>query len=125
MVMTSLVLTKVSVVVRSQGNNPRILNPDFLTSNGIVPSGWKPVDVTVLQPLAWVRYTNGVQINLETENVQFTANAPSECDWAEDLPRMPGKRGNGRSRESVVEAVIPTWYGAISPTSRRAVNHIR
>ena len=81
-------LTQVSIVILSQGNNPRILNPDFLARNGIVPSTWEPATVTVLPPIAVVRYENGGQVTLEGEKVQFIANSPEVFNWADDLPRM-------------------------------------
>ena len=74
-------LTQVAIVVVSQGNNPRILNPDFLAHNGIVPGGWKPTNVIVLPPMAAVSYENGVQVTLEGEKVLLQVNIPDQFDW--------------------------------------------
>ncbi len=81
-------LTQVSIVILSEGNNPRILNPDFLARNGIVPNSWEPAEVLVLPPLASVKYKNGIQLTVEVEKVQVITSSPTEINWAEDLPRM-------------------------------------
>jgi hypothetical protein len=56
-----LEIVNASVIVLSEGNNPRLLNPDFLERNRIVPAEWKVRDVVVTPPFAQV---NGRNTNL-------------------------------------------------------------
>jgi hypothetical protein len=56
-----LEIVNASVVVLPEGNNPRLLNPDFLERNRIVPTEWKIYDVVVTPPFAQV---NGRNTNL-------------------------------------------------------------
>jgi hypothetical protein len=51
-----LKMVSTSVVVLSEGNNPRLLNPDFLERNRIVSAEWKAQDVVVTPPFAQVVY---------------------------------------------------------------------
>jgi len=83
-----LKLAKVSVVVLSEGNNPRLLNPDFLERNGIVPADWPVKDVLVTPPLAQVTYENGVQFLVEIGKLQFQVNKPEAVVWQKKLPDM-------------------------------------
>jgi len=85
--MLEVKLTSVSVVVVSDGNNARILNPDFLERNEIVPKGWKTQNVIVTPPIAAVQYENGVSITVEDAKLTFSAN-PAVFDWATGLPRI-------------------------------------
>jgi hypothetical protein len=83
-----LKLAKVSVVVLSEGNNPRLLNPDFLERNGIVPVDWPVKDVLVTPPLAQITYENGVQFLVEIGKVQIQVNKPEAVAWEKKLPDM-------------------------------------
>ena len=40
-----LKLQNASVVVLSEGNNPKLLSHDFLARNGIVPENWQIGDI--------------------------------------------------------------------------------
>ena len=81
-------LENVAVVILSDGNNPRILNPDFLDRNAIVPPNWKADNVLVTPPFAQVFYPEGVQIFIDENKLQFTCSKPSTFDWAEGLPKI-------------------------------------
>lgn len=81
-------LTGATIVVLSEGNNPRILNPDFLERNGIAPSSWEVADVLVLPPVSRVVYKNSVEVQMEETRVVFAARTPSQVDWETELPRM-------------------------------------
>jgi len=83
-----LKLAKVSAVVLSQGNNPRLLNPDFLERNGISPPDWTVKDVLVTPPLAQVTYENGVQFLVEIGKLQIQINKPEAVSWEKNLPYM-------------------------------------
>lgn len=83
-----LKLEKVSVVVLSEGNNPRLLNPDFLERNGVVPARWSVKDVLVTPPLAQVIYENGVQFLVEIGKLQIQSNKPDGVSWEKSLPEM-------------------------------------
>lgn len=79
-------LANASVVVIATSNNPRLLNPDFLVRNDIVPADWEAVDTLVTPPLAQVRYGNGVAIVLEERRLQVQASKPEELPWDQRLP---------------------------------------
>lgn len=81
-------LQNVSVVVLSDGNNPALLNPDFLTKNGIVPSDWAVRQVLVTPPIATVAYENGVSITVEETKLQIVAAKLGEIDWQSELPQI-------------------------------------
>lgn len=84
----TLRLANVSVVVIATSNNPRLLNPDFLVRNHIVPADWEPADTFVTPPLAQVRYRNGVIIVLEETRLQVQARQPEALPWAQALPEV-------------------------------------
>lgn len=84
--MLDLTLQSVSIVILSDGNNPRLLNPDFLERTSIVPKEWEAANVIVTPPLAIVTYTNGVTVQLDEQKVQFLCSTPSKFPWKRDLP---------------------------------------
>ena len=88
--MLELELLKSDIVVLSDSNNPRLLNPDFLERNAIVPKGkgWEPTDVIVTPPFARVQYANGVRIQAEENKLQFTCEKFKEFPWRAELPRI-------------------------------------
>ena len=81
-----------SVVVLSDSNNPRLLNPDFLETNGIVPKDWSQdsenTKVIVTPPFSLIEYANGIRVQMEENNVQFVATKPAEIDWDTALPAL-------------------------------------
>jgi len=85
--MLEVKLASSSVVVISEGNNPRILNPDFLQRNEIVPDTWKPVNVIVTPPFASVQFENSLSITVENAKLQF-AQTSSSVNWQTELPRI-------------------------------------
>lgn len=85
--MLEVKLASLSVVVISDGNNPRILNPDFLQRNQIVPDTWKPANVIVTSPFATVQFENSLSIHVENTKLQFLATA-ADVDWQTELPRI-------------------------------------
>jgi hypothetical protein len=84
-------LANVSVVVLSDSNNPRLLNPDFLTRNDIVPSEWKPTNVLVTPPIAVVQYENGAGVQVEEGKLNFIIADPDKVDWKNVLPNIVSK----------------------------------
>lgn len=67
-------LIQFSGVVVGDDHNPTILNPDFLSKEGIVPNAWKwEVKDTFTTPaFAMVQYINGVGITVEPNKLQVT-----------------------------------------------------
>ncbi len=61
-----------SVVILASANNPSILNPDFLKSQGIVDSSLTPVNVVCTPPVSQVTYKENISIVAEFEKLQFT-----------------------------------------------------
>lgn len=86
--MLTVNLGNVAIVVLSEGNNPRLLNPDFLERNEIVPKEWSVENVLVTPPFAQVDYANGLQILVEEHKLQFTCSQPGSFDWIGELPRI-------------------------------------
>ena len=86
--MLSVKLDNVAIVVISDSNNPRLLNPDFLERNSIVPKEWKVKDVLVTPPFARVLYDNGVQIILEENKVHIVSGKPDMISWDKELPGL-------------------------------------
>jgi hypothetical protein len=86
--MLELRLVSLNVVVLAESNNPRLLNPDFLERNEIVPKKWmwKPAQVLVLPPISNVTYENGVSIQVEETKLQFLVEDPKKVDWQNLLP---------------------------------------
>lgn len=80
------ILNKVSVVILSDSNNPRLINPDFLEINEIVPKGWNVKDVIVTPPISRVLYENNYLIQVEEEKISFEVNNPISDKWKELLP---------------------------------------
>lgn len=76
------------LVVISQGNNPRLLNPDFLVNNGIVPKNWEVRDLLVLPPVSRILYANKVEVTLEEQKLSVRAHDPSMIDWGTELPKI-------------------------------------
>lgn len=88
MIPLSLEVKLASVVILSSSNNPRILNPDFLVNNGIVPSAWEVAQVLVLPPVSLVAFSNGIQITLEESKLTIEASGAMSTDWRSELPRI-------------------------------------
>lgn len=67
-------LFQFSGVIVGQAHNPTILNPDFLSAEGIVPKSWNwsVSETTTTPPLAMVRYSNGVTVTVEPNKLQVT-----------------------------------------------------
>ena len=84
--MLSVKLDNVNIVILSDGNNPRLLNPDFLDRNNIVPKEWKVKDVLVTPPFARVLYDNDVQILLEENKLHVISKQPDLISWEHELP---------------------------------------
>lgn len=86
--MINPVLLNAAIVVLSEGNNPRLLNPDFLDRNEIVPKAWKVMNVLVTPPFAQVSYANGLQVFVEENKLQFVCSLPDAFEWMAELPRI-------------------------------------
>jgi len=84
----NLEIVNASVVVLSEGNNPKLLNPDFLERNRIVSAEWKVQDVVVTPPFAQVIYENGIHFLVEINKFQVQVTKPAVLDWKKDLPHM-------------------------------------
>lgn len=65
-------LLQFSMVVLGRTHNPTLLNPDFLTLNGIVPKewNWEVAETITTPPMAMVRYTSGLTITVEHHKLQ-------------------------------------------------------
>ncbi|HMB32329.1 MAG TPA: hypothetical protein VKN82_10940 [Desulfohalobiaceae bacterium] len=50
-----------SIVVLSEGNNPKLLSHDFLARNKMVTEDWQIRDIVVTSPFSQILYENGVQ----------------------------------------------------------------
>lgn len=86
-----LKLNNASVVVLSEGNNPKLLSHDFLARNGIVPEDWQIRDIVVTPPFSQILYENGVQFVVEINKLQVKVNNPDLFSWEKELPAMASK----------------------------------
>ncbi len=87
----NLKLQNASIVVLSEGNNPKLLSHDFLARNQIVPEDWQIRDIVVTPPFSQILYENGVQFIVEINKLQIRANNPELIDWERELPAMASK----------------------------------
>ena len=61
------------VAVVARNHNPTILNPDFLKHNDIVPPNWELASPPICaEPVAEVRYKNGINIVAQLEKLIFS-----------------------------------------------------
>jgi hypothetical protein len=84
--MLSIKLENVTIIVVADSNNPRLLNPDFLDRNTIVPKEWKVKDALVTPPFAQVSYENGVRVLLEENRLHVMSQKPDMIPWERALP---------------------------------------
>ncbi|MDO8722803.1 MAG: hypothetical protein Q7J31_11380 [Syntrophales bacterium] len=84
--MLSIKLENVAIIVVADSNNPRLLNPDFLDRNNIVPKEWKVKDALVTPPFAQVSYENGVRVLLEENRLHVMSQQPDMIPWERALP---------------------------------------
>lgn len=85
--MNKLKLETVTAVIVSDGNNPRILNQDFLERNDIVPAGWKEKQVIVTPPFSLVEY-EGLSVQMEENKLSITAKNIPSFAWDQLLPKV-------------------------------------
>lgn len=73
----SLRLIQFSAVVVGHAHNPTILNPDFLSAEGIVPKswGWEVQEAVTTPALSLVRYSGGVTITVEPTKLHVADSA--------------------------------------------------
>lgn len=74
----NVTLIEMAVVLVAQSNNPSILNPDFLITNGIVNGGIEDVrQPAVSTPVfSQVRFKNGVAVTADSDRVVFSMSRP-------------------------------------------------
>jgi hypothetical protein len=84
-------LTSVGLVVLATNNNPRLLNPDFLKRNKIVPDDWEVNDVLVTPPFAQTAFKNGLTIQLIENRFVVEVGTPNQIDWASLVPDIATK----------------------------------
>jgi len=95
-----LEILNTSVVILAKYHNPTILHPSFLTSEGIVPSGWEMAEPPVSTPVfAMVKYKNGIVFNVEENKFQVGQNDLEDdagksqvpvlaCKYVQKLPHV-------------------------------------
>lgn len=72
-------IQNLSVVVAARSHNPTILNPDFLKYNKIVPMDWELESNPICaDPVAQVKFTNGISITAEMNKVVFSEQKSSK-----------------------------------------------
>ena len=84
--MADFKLVNAAIVVLAESNNPRLLNPDFLERNKIVPEKWEPKNVLITPPYATVQYAEGITISVEETKLQFAVDPDRLATWRELLP---------------------------------------
>ena len=81
-------LMNTAIVVLSEGNNPKLLNHDFLSHNGIVPEDWEMQDLLVTSPFSRLTYKNGVELIVEINKLQIKVTNPEALPWHAELPKI-------------------------------------
>lgn len=95
-----LEILNTSVVVLAKHNNPTILHPTFLSSEGIVPSDWEVAEPPVSTPVfAVVKYKNGIIFIVEENKLQVRRDELKDdvgesllpvlaCKYVQKLPHV-------------------------------------
>ena len=83
-------LLQFSLVVRGETHNPSILNPDFLSVQGIVPTSWKwESRQTMTTPMASsVEYANHVSIQVTAESLQVVGEVEDGDSFSDKIPEV-------------------------------------
>ena len=69
-------LHAVTVVVTAASHNPSMLNPDFLKTQRIVPSGWEVSESVSTPPVSMIMFANGIQWVMD----ESVLNVIERCD---------------------------------------------
>ena len=69
-------LHAVTVVVTAASHNPSMLNPDFLKTQRIVPSGWEVSESVSTPPVSMIMFANGIQWVMD----ESILNVTERCD---------------------------------------------
>lgn len=86
--MLKVKIQSTAIVVLSSGNNPRLLNSDFLKRNGVAQEDWAVADTLVTPPVSHVTFENGLQVLVEENRLHFRVNKAEKFPWAGELPRV-------------------------------------
>ncbi len=79
-------LIELSVVLVADGNNPSLLNPDFLIRHGIVEDGSRPTSPQVSTPVfSQVTFEDGVTVTADPQRIVFTSDSAERID---SIPRI-------------------------------------
>lgn len=71
-------LHSLSVVVTAEYHNPSILNPDFLKSQGIVPTDWEPVLAITTPQFSNIRFHNGIEWTVDQSKLTVVESCESQ-----------------------------------------------
>ena len=71
-------LHSVSVVVTAEFHNPSILNPDFLKSQGIVPTDWEPTLAITTPQFSNIRFHNGIEWTVDQSKLTVVETCESQ-----------------------------------------------
>ena len=69
-------LHAVTVVITAASHNPSMLNPDFLKTQRIVPSGWEVSESVSTPPVSMIMFANGIQWVMD----ESVLNVIERCD---------------------------------------------
>ncbi len=76
--MTTLEYSEISAVSTANAHNPTILNPDFLSNQGVVPADWQVAETFTTPPLSIVRYLNGVVFEARPDKLIITESVNND-----------------------------------------------
>lgn len=93
-------LLSISVVVTAEFHNPSILNPDFLKSQGIVPTDWEPALAITTPQFSNIRFHNGIDWTVDQSKLTVVEICESQfqdsylaydlvVSYIERLPHVP------------------------------------
>lgn len=70
---STLVFEELAIAIIANNHNPSLLTPNFLKSNGIVPSNWELAEPPILDSqMARIRFTNDTIISSEFDTITFS-----------------------------------------------------
>lgn len=79
-------IAELAISIVAKNLNPTLLTADFLQYSGIVPSHWQLASAPILNAkLAYVAYSNGINISIQSGTITFSENIFSENSQAKAL----------------------------------------
>ncbi len=117
-------LQEFAIVIVAKSHNPSILNPDFLAHNKIVPKNWELAESPIsTEPLAQVKYVQGVSIVAQFEKLIFSEIVGSKSPGNFRVPNIAKKYTEVLPHVDYTAVGINIKGHAIASSSSEAENY--